>query len=115
MNQHKFWGFLSHTSIIVGMMFVILFVIDRFNPAMDFLGSSLSKWLILVLAVSAFPNGLPSAVYMFQKRQKSFDRQAARADAARNQSRLPPAGHSGGAPRRPQTGAPAYDRRDSYR
>ena len=115
MNRHKFWGFLSHASIIVGMMFVIFFVIDRFNPAMDFLGSSLSKWLILVLALSALLNGLLSAVYLFQKRQRSLERQAAREDAARNSRRLPPAGDSGGAHKRPQPGAPAYDRRDSCR
>lgn len=112
MYQHRFWGFLSHTSIIVGMMFVIFFVIDRFNPAMDFLGSSLSKWLMLALAACAFLNGLLSAVYLFQKRRRSMERQSAREEAPHSVRRLPPPSYAPGANRREQTGAPAYDRRN---
>ena len=115
MNQHKFWGFLSHTSIIVGMMFVVFFVIDRFNPAMDFLGSTLSKWLILALAVCAFLNGLLSAVYLFQKQRRSMERQAAREEAQHGSRRLPPPAYADGMNHRAQTGAPTYDRRESNR
>jgi len=70
MDKQRFWGFLAHTSIIVGMMFVIFFVIDRFNPAMEFLSSSISKWLILVFAVCSILNGMYSAVFLFQKQKR---------------------------------------------
>lgn len=69
-DQQRTWGFFAHTNIIVGMMFVVFFVIDRFNPAMEFLTSSLSKWLILVLALCAIVNGLFAAVFLFQRQKR---------------------------------------------
>lgn len=69
-DKSRIWGFFAHASIIVGMMFIVFFVIDRFNPAMEFLTSSLSKWLIFVLAVCALFTGLYSAVFLFQKQQR---------------------------------------------
>ena len=76
MNKQRFWGFLAHTSIIVGMMLVIFFVIDRFNPAMEFLTSNISKWLILLFAVCAILNGLFSAVFLFQKQRQREDKRS---------------------------------------
>lgn len=70
MGKQRFWGFLAHTSIIVGTMFVIFFVIDRFNPAMEFLSSSISKWLILFFAVCSIGNGLFAAVFLFQRQKR---------------------------------------------
>lgn len=70
MDKQRLWGFLAHTSIIVGLMFVIFFVIDRFNPAMEFLSSNISKWLILLFAVCSILNGLFSAVFLFQKQKR---------------------------------------------
>jgi uncharacterized integral membrane protein len=70
MNKQRFWGFLSHSSIIVGMMFVIFFVIDRFNPAMEFLTSNISKWLILLFALCSILNGLFSAVFVSKAKAK---------------------------------------------
>ena len=70
MNKQRFWGFLAHTSIIIGMMLVIFFVIDRFNPAMEFLSSNISKWLILLFALCSILNGLFSAVFLFQKQKR---------------------------------------------
>lgn len=70
MEKQRFWEFLAHTSIIVGMMLVIFFVIDRFNPAMEFLSSSISKWLILAFSICSILNGLFSAVFLFQKQKR---------------------------------------------
>ena len=69
-DQQRIWGFFSHASIIIGMMFVVFFAIDQFNPAMEFLTSSLSKWLMLVLALCAILTGLYSAVFLFQKQKR---------------------------------------------
>lgn len=46
----KILKFLSHLDIILGGMFLTFFIIDRFNPAMDFLGNDISKWLLCLLS-----------------------------------------------------------------
>jgi hypothetical protein len=72
------WGFFSHASIIIGLMLVVFFLIDRFNPAAGFLTSGLSQWLILLFAICATGNGLLSAQMLFQrKRRQEEKRQAA--------------------------------------
>lgn len=79
-DRQRIWGFFAHANIIAGMMFVVFFVIDRFNPAMEFLTSSLSKWLILFLAISTITNGLFAAIFLFQ-RQKRRDEKRSSAQA----------------------------------
>jgi uncharacterized integral membrane protein len=76
MEKQRFWGFLAHTSIIIGMMLVIFFVIDRFNPAMEFLSSNISKWLILAFAVCSILNGLFSAVFLFQRLKRQEEKRS---------------------------------------
>lgn len=73
-QKQSLWGFFAHTGIIVGMMFLVFFVIDRFNPAMEFLTSEISKWLILVLALCAVGSGAFSAVLLFQMHQRQEER-----------------------------------------
>jgi len=90
MDRQRFWGFLAHASIIIGMMFVIFFVIDRFNPAMEFLSSSISKWLILAFAICSILNGLFSAVFLFQKQKRHEERHgSAPLKAAPDQNSVP--------------------------
>ncbi len=85
-RKQTLWGFFAHAGIIVGMMFVVFFAIDRFNPAMEFMTSSLSKWLILVLAVCAVGDGLFSAVLLFQRQKRQEERKQT-AYAAGSQTR----------------------------
>jgi hypothetical protein len=75
-DKSRIWGFFAHASIIVGMMFIVFFVIDRFNPAMEFLTSGLSKWLIFLLAVCALFTGLYSAVFLFQKQKRRDEKRS---------------------------------------
>ena len=75
-DKQRIWGFFAHTSIIIGMMFVVFFVIDQLNPAMEFLTSSLSKWLILVLAICAIFTGLYSATFLFQRQKKRDEKRS---------------------------------------
>lgn len=42
---------LPHVSIITSLAYVVLFIIDRVNPAMNFIGFTMTKVVILVLAV----------------------------------------------------------------
>ncbi|MEA5049447.1 MAG: hypothetical protein VB034_12710 [Eubacteriales bacterium] len=64
------WEFFAHTSIIVGAMFVVFFIIDRFNPEMEFLTSDVSRWMILFLALCAIVVGLYSAIFLFQMQKR---------------------------------------------
>ena len=84
--QQRVWGFFAHTGIIVGMMFVVFFVIDRYNPAMEFLTSSISKWLILCLAIVSVFDGVFSAAMLYrkQKRQEEKRERKNNANAQRN-------------------------------
>jgi hypothetical protein len=75
-DKQRVWGFFAHASIIIGMMFVVFFVIDRFNPAMEFLTSGLSKWLMFILAVCAIFTGLFSAVFLFQKQKRRDEKRS---------------------------------------
>ena len=75
-DKQRIWGFFAHTSIIIGMMFVVFFAIDQFNPAMEFLTSSLSKWLMLILALCAIATGLYSAVFLFKKQKRRDEKRS---------------------------------------
>lgn len=75
-DKQRIWGFFAHSSIIIGTMFVVFFVIDRFNPAMEFLTSSLSKWLIFILAICAITTGLYSAIFLFQKQKRRDEKRS---------------------------------------
>ena len=45
--------FLPHLTIVLSLMTLIFFCIDRVNTAMAFMTSELSRWLFAVLAVCA--------------------------------------------------------------
>ena len=70
MKQHPVWNALSHATVIGSAMFIIFFFIDRVNPAMDFLGSALSKWCLFLYCIASMITALCSAIYLF-KRGKS--------------------------------------------
>ena len=106
-DKQSLWGFFAHAGIIVGMMFVVFFVIDRFNPAMEFLTSSLSKWLILFLAVCAVGDGLYSAILLFQRQRRQEDRKRAQVqERSLPQQRVPAPNYYAG------EGKPQYARRE---
>ncbi len=92
MKQHPVWNALSHASIIGSVMLIIFFFIDRVNPAMDFLGSNLSKWCLFLYCIVSLFTALCSAVYLFKrgksagKRPHPQDRHAAGAYAEREPS-----------------------------
>jgi hypothetical protein len=67
-DKSRVWGFFAHASIIVGMIFIVFFVIDRFNPAMEFLTSNLSKWLIFLLRSAHCLQGSIPLCFCFKSR-----------------------------------------------
>lgn len=62
--MRRLWAAAANGSIILGITFTVLFVIDRFNPSMDFLGSEQSDWLLLALCLTSIVNGLISALWV---------------------------------------------------
>ncbi len=44
---------LPHALFILAVMFIVLNILDSYNPAMGFLTSSLSKWLLVIFCVTA--------------------------------------------------------------
>lgn len=49
---------LPHAAILIGNMYVVFFLIDRVNPAMNFIDNGLTKGLLLVLCAVALVNAL---------------------------------------------------------
>ena len=48
----KIRGLLNHLTVIFGMIFLVFLVLDQFNPLMDFVGSSISRWLLAAFCLS---------------------------------------------------------------
>lgn len=69
MRKYKLWNTVSHASIILSVVFLVFFVIDRFNPAMSFIGCDLSDWLLMIFCVFALTNGILSAAHLFRRAQ----------------------------------------------
>ena len=49
---------LPHAAILIGNMYVVFFLIDRVNPAMNFIDNGLTKGLLLVLCAITRYNAL---------------------------------------------------------
>ena len=81
------WKLLTHAVLILAVMFGVFFVLDRFNPSMDFINSSLSKALLLVFALLSIVNCVLTAICQFNIRYPSSKkRQQAAAKAGQEGS-----------------------------
>ncbi len=49
---------IPHITIILALMTLTFFVIDRFNSFMDFMTSEMSKWVFAALAVFAIASAV---------------------------------------------------------
>ncbi len=56
---------LSHLTAMLAVIVIICFIIDRFNTAMEFMTSSLSKWCILILAVLALASSILTIIALW--------------------------------------------------
>ena len=48
----------AHLMLLFAVLIITFFIIDRFNTAMEFMTSELSKWMIFVLAALALLNAV---------------------------------------------------------
>ncbi len=58
MMKRFFLRFLPHMVIVLALMTLTFFIIDRFNPIMAFMTSELSKWVFAALAVTGFATAI---------------------------------------------------------
>ena len=59
-------GFFSHLTVIFGMMFLVFLVLDQFNPMMNFIDNSVSRWMLAAFCLS----GIGSGVLAWGKEQR---------------------------------------------
>ncbi len=67
MKGRFFETLLTHATIVLSVVFLVFFVIDRFNPAMEFIGSELSDWLLCAFCVCAFLSSVLAAVSLYRR------------------------------------------------
>lgn len=65
MKVKAFWVFLTHATIVLSVVFLVFFVIDRVNPAMMFIGSDISDWLLCIFCVIALVSSIFAAVLLY--------------------------------------------------
>lgn len=75
MRKYRVWNAFCHGSIVLSVVFLVLFVIDRINPAMGFLGSDQGDWLLLAFSVSALGNGLLTAANLIKRENHALMRE----------------------------------------
>ena len=44
-------GLLNHLSVIFGIMFLVVLVLDQFNPMMNFVDNRISRWLLAAFCI----------------------------------------------------------------
>ena len=49
---------LSHLTMLLAVLVLVLFVIDNINDAMQFMSSRLSMWVIAIFAFAAFESAV---------------------------------------------------------
>lgn len=50
--MNKATALTGHLTAILGMMFLVFLVLDQFNPMMNFIDNSISRWLLAAFCVS---------------------------------------------------------------
>lgn len=49
----KTMRWMNHGTVVLGMMFLVFLVLDQFNPMMNFVDNSVSRWLLAALCLCA--------------------------------------------------------------
>lgn len=70
--KQRIWFLCAHSSIILSVAFLVLFSIDRVNPAMEFLGSEQSDWMLLCYCIVTIVSGTLSAINLYQAAQQRY-------------------------------------------
>lgn len=60
---------IPHVTIVLSAMFITFWILDVYNPLMNFLNSDLSKLLLLIFCISSMATAMV-AVYLDRKHNK---------------------------------------------
>ena len=47
----KVRAILRHTTVILALMFLVFLVLDQFNPMMNFVDNSISRWMLAAFCI----------------------------------------------------------------
>lgn len=70
--------FIPHLTIILSVMTLVFFVIDRFNEIMAFMTSELSKWVFALLALCAIITSVCLIIENFRENDRREARELRR-------------------------------------
>lgn len=74
---------LPHVTIVMCLMYVVFFGIDRVNSAMAFIDNEITKWLLLVLCLFSIVEAIWLIADDRRRERRRQKRRAARRRAAR--------------------------------
>ena len=60
----KLFSVCCHLTVILSIMFAVFLILDQFNPMMNFIDNSISRWLLAVLCLS----GILQSVMTWKRR-----------------------------------------------
>lgn len=60
----------AHASMLLSILVLVCFVLDKFNNAMDFMTADISKWLFAVTAVVSIISAILTIINLWTKPQK---------------------------------------------
>lgn len=75
---------LNHSTIILSLFYLTLFVIDKINSAMQFIENDITKALILVLAAVSTVNAIFAISADRKKRKRQLAKEAAKKKAKKS-------------------------------
>lgn len=78
---------LPHVAIVMSLMYVVFFCIDRVNSAMAFIENDITKWLLLVLCLVSITEAVLLIADGRRRERRRQKRLAAKKRAARSESR----------------------------
>ena len=67
MKKYKLRTLLTHATIVLSVVFLVFFIIDRVNPAMEFIGSDISDLLLCIFCLVALLSSILVAVKLYKK------------------------------------------------
>lgn len=59
----------AHASMLLSILVLVCFVLDKFNNAMDFMTADISKWLFAVTAVVSIISSVLTIINLWTKPQ----------------------------------------------
>ena len=78
---------LPHVAIVMSLMYVVFFCIDRVNSAMAFIENDITKWLLLALCLVSIAEAVLLIADGRRRERRRQKRLAAKKRAARDGSR----------------------------